>query len=172
MNTATTMRSLQRASQTLKTHYAPFRIPRLPTPAQRCLHLRTAPPPLLRNCKLSSRIASQRRYESTSASANPFEGYRIKEENGEERPLTDEEVVQLKQEMLRQSTLSPTGKKEDAPAYKMTFTCRQCLERSSHNVSKQAYHFGTCLITCPGCKNRHLISDHLKVSAPRERLWR
>ncbi|KAF2227860.1 DNL zinc finger-domain-containing protein [Elsinoe ampelina] len=45
----------------------------------------------------------------------------------------------------------------------MTFTCRKCLNRSSHRISKQAYHHGTTLITCPGCKNRHLISDHLKI---------
>jgi protein import protein ZIM17 len=30
-------------------------------------------------------------------------------------------------------------------------------------MSKQGYHHGTILITCPGCKNRHLIADHLKV---------
>lgn len=45
----------------------------------------------------------------------------------------------------------------------MTFTCRKCLHRSSHKISKQAYHHGTTLITCPDCKNRHLISDHLKI---------
>ncbi|KAF2273996.1 zf-DNL-domain-containing protein [Westerdykella ornata] len=38
-----------------------------------------------------------------------------------------------------------------------------CATRSSHRVSKQGYHHGTVLITCPGCKNRHLISDHLKI---------
>ena len=37
------------------------------------------------------------------------------------------------------------------------------MHRSSHRITKQAYHFGTTLITCPGCKNRHLISDHLKI---------
>lgn len=30
-------------------------------------------------------------------------------------------------------------------------------------MSKQAYTKGTVLITCPGCKNRHLIADHLKI---------
>lgn len=55
------------------------------------------------------------------------------------------------------------ARKAQEPAYEMTFTCRKCLHRSSHRVTKQAYHFGTTLITCPGCKNRHLISDHLKV---------
>ncbi|GME40790.1 Signal recognition particle [Neofusicoccum parvum] len=45
----------------------------------------------------------------------------------------------------------------------MTFTCKVCTTRSSHKVSKQGYHHGTVLISCPGCKNRHLISDHLKI---------
>ncbi|KAK5115471.1 hypothetical protein LTR62_001130 [Meristemomyces frigidus] len=49
------------------------------------------------------------------------------------------------------------------PAYEMHFTCRKCLHRSSHHITKQAYHHGTTLVTCPGCKNRHLISDHLRI---------
>jgi hypothetical protein len=47
----------------------------------------------------------------------------------------------------------------------MTFTCKPCNTRSSHRISKQGYHFGSVLITCPECKNRHIISDHLGVSA-------
>ncbi|KAF9634583.1 Signal recognition particle SRP14 subunit [Lasiodiplodia theobromae] len=47
----------------------------------------------------------------------------------------------------------------------MTFTCKVCETRSSHKISKQGYHHGTVLISCPGCKNRHLISDHLRVFA-------
>lgn len=47
--------------------------------------------------------------------------------------------------------------------YKMTFTCKPCSARSTHEVSKQGYHHGSVLITCPDCKNRHVISDHLKV---------
>ena len=53
--------------------------------------------------------------------------------------------------------------RDQVPAYEMTFTCKKCQTRSSHRVSKQGYYHGTVLITCPGCKNRHLISDHLKV---------
>ncbi|QDS71674.1 hypothetical protein FKW77_008000 [Venturia effusa] len=53
--------------------------------------------------------------------------------------------------------------KAEAPAYEMTFTCKKCETRSTHRISKQGYHNGTVLITCPGCKNRHLISDHLKI---------
>lgn len=51
----------------------------------------------------------------------------------------------------------------EAPAYEMTFTCKKCQTRSTHRISKQGYHNGTVLIACPGCKNKHLISDHLKV---------
>ena len=56
------------------------------------------------------------------------------------------------------------ARKAEQPAYEMTFTCKKCQERSSHRITKQAYHFGTVLVNCPGCKNRHLISDHMKVS--------
>ncbi|KAK8153479.1 DNL zinc finger-domain-containing protein [Phyllosticta citrichinensis] len=51
----------------------------------------------------------------------------------------------------------------EIPAYNLTFTCRACTTRSAHRITKQGYHEGTVLVTCPGCKNRHLISDHLKV---------
>lgn len=50
-----------------------------------------------------------------------------------------------------------------SPAYQLWFTCKKCLERSGHTISKQAYHFGTCVIHCPKCKSQHLISDHLKI---------
>jgi protein import protein ZIM17 len=58
----------------------------------------------------------------------------------------------------------PPQSREAVPSYAMVFTCKQCSERSAHKVSKQGYHEGTVLITCPGCKSRHLVSDHLKVS--------
>ncbi|KAF8852016.1 zf-DNL-domain-containing protein, partial [Acephala macrosclerotiorum] len=49
------------------------------------------------------------------------------------------------------------------PEYEMTFTCRPCSTRSTHRVSKQGYHYGSVLITCPECRNRHVISDHLNI---------
>ncbi|KAF2008502.1 zf-DNL-domain-containing protein, partial [Aaosphaeria arxii CBS 175.79] len=63
------------------------------------------------------------------------------------------------------STTAPETRldRDQVPAYELTFTCKQCSTRSSHRVSKQGYHHGTVLISCPGCKNRHLISDHMKI---------
>lgn len=50
-----------------------------------------------------------------------------------------------------------------ASHYQLSFTCVPCGHRSHHNVSKQGYHFGSTLITCPSCRNRHIISDHLNI---------
>lgn len=43
-----------------------------------------------------------------------------------------------------------------------------CGTRSAHNVSKQGYHHGSVLITCPSCRNRHIISDHLNIFGNRK----
>ncbi|KAF2031078.1 zf-DNL-domain-containing protein [Setomelanomma holmii] len=67
-----------------------------------------------------------------------------------------------------QPTTSPNAPdsrldREQVPSYELTFTCNVCKTRSSHRLSKQGYHHGTVLISCPDCKNKHLISDHLKA---------
>ncbi|KAJ4323258.1 hypothetical protein N0V94_002002 [Neodidymelliopsis sp. IMI 364377] len=63
------------------------------------------------------------------------------------------------------STQAPESRldRDQVPSYELTFTCNVCKTRSSHRLSKQGYHKGTVLIACPDCKNRHLISDHLKI---------
>ena len=58
----------------------------------------------------------------------------------------------------------------EVPSYDLTFTCKPCRTRSTHRISKQGYHKGTVLITCPECKNRHLIADHLKVRTVADRI--
>ncbi|KAF4982720.1 hypothetical protein FZEAL_1709 [Fusarium zealandicum] len=52
--------------------------------------------------------------------------------------------------------------------YQLSFTCVPCGHRSHHNVSKQGYHHGSTLITCPECRNRHIISDHLNIFGDRK----
>ncbi|RSL99538.1 hypothetical protein CDV31_012115 [Fusarium ambrosium] len=52
--------------------------------------------------------------------------------------------------------------------YQLSFTCVPCGHRSHHNVSKQGYHHGSTLITCPECRNRHVISDHLNIFGDRK----
>ncbi|PTU20649.1 hypothetical protein P175DRAFT_0407082, partial [Aspergillus ochraceoroseus IBT 24754] len=54
-------------------------------------------------------------------------------------------------------------RREQEPAYQITFTCKPCGERSSHRMSKHGYHRGTVLIRCPSCQNRHVISDNLNI---------
>ncbi|KAF5025019.1 hypothetical protein F66182_2887 [Fusarium sp. NRRL 66182] len=55
-----------------------------------------------------------------------------------------------------------------ASHYQLSFTCVPCGHRSHHNVSKQGYHHGSTLITCPSCRNRHIISDHLNIFGDRK----
>lgn len=72
---------------------------------------------------------------------------------------------------LAASHTSPTPKTPDSssptvyhPAYELYFTCKPCSLRSGpHRVTKQGFHHGSTLITCPSCSNKHVISDHLKI---------
>ncbi|KAK1757930.1 DNL zinc finger-domain-containing protein [Echria macrotheca] len=61
------------------------------------------------------------------------------------------------------SSESSEQKPSPPPQYELTFTCRPCNHRSRHRVSKHGYHHGSVLVTCPSCKNRHVISDHLRI---------
>ncbi|KAI0470360.1 DNL zinc finger-domain-containing protein [Xylaria cf. heliscus] len=59
-------------------------------------------------------------------------------------------------------------RKQLEPHYRLAFTCVPCGNRSEHTVSKQGYHHGSVLITCPGCRNRHVISDNLNIFGDRK----
>lgn len=73
------------------------------------------------------------------------------------------------------SYTDPPDESQIVPTYQLSFTCtatldiespsKLCLHRSTHRVSHQAYKFGSVLITCPSCKNRHVFADHLKIFA-------
>ncbi|CAB3382267.1 Hypothetical predicted protein [Cloeon dipterum] len=53
----------------------------------------------------------------------------------------------------------PLGKLEGR--FNLIYTCGVCSHRNSHFISKHAYEKGVVIVTCEGCKNRHLIADHL-----------
>ncbi|KAM7217363.1 DNL zinc finger domain containing protein [Rhypophila decipiens] len=63
----------------------------------------------------------------------------------------------------QQSQEDQKNRPSDRPSYELRFTCKPCGHRSSHVISKQGYHHGSVLISCPSCRNRHIISDHLKI---------
>lgn len=100
----------------------------------------------LRRPQRSPILYSAFRYNSSSSSAS--------------NPLTDRAAdAQNDAQHEEQNRL----RREQEPAYQITFTCKPCGERSSHRMSKHGYHKGTVLIRCPSCHNRHVISDHLNI---------
>ncbi|PHH74379.1 hypothetical protein CDD80_3116 [Ophiocordyceps camponoti-rufipedis] len=84
-------------------------------------------------------------------------------------PQPDQEALDGTDDALPedQETI-PSRDRPDPAYYQLSFTCIPCDHRSQHSVSKHGYHYGSVLITCPGCRNRHVISDHLKIFGDRD----
>ena len=76
------------------------------------------------------------------------------------------EGTELLEEPKEEGTLiSPTGEASSLgriePTMMIAFTCTVCDKRQGKSMSKKSYESGVVLITCDGCKNRHLIADNL-----------
>ena len=84
--------------------------------------------------------------------------------SSEARPPTDEAADEAARTPTAPASVESEGSsKMDVPSYDITFTCKPCFHRATHRISKQGYHKGTVIITCPKCSARHLMSDHLRV---------
>ncbi len=138
----TTLRSLSRFAQ----------------PASRCASFSTRPasklPPFPQRAiptqeKLAVQRLSSRRSSSTSNSRKPL----TSSPSSPSASPSSSHVPALPQPRTR----------PPQPEYELTFTCKPCSARSTHRISKQGYHHGSVLITCPECRNRHVISDHLNI---------
>ncbi|KAK4216973.1 DNL zinc finger-domain-containing protein [Rhypophila decipiens] len=111
----------------------------------------------------SLRLLSRR---TSTATTRPFHRPTIsiisplKQQQQQFRPLTSSHPrPQNNQQTAEDQKTRPS----DRPSYELRFTCKPCGHRSSHTISKQGYHHGSVLISCPSCRNRHIISDHLKI---------
>ncbi|KAK3329811.1 DNL zinc finger-domain-containing protein [Apodospora peruviana] len=123
---------------------------------QRHHHALTAPPAAVRlrrqtptNTLASSRLLLQLRskHSGTPSLQDP-----VSDPNTPYNPATSPNAA-------HEQSLPP----RDKPTYELRFTCKPCGHRSAHHVSKQGYHHGSVLIACPSCRNRHVISDHLRL---------
>mmetsp|Transcript_14689 Transcript_14689/g.31917 ORF Transcript_14689/g.31917 Transcript_14689/m.31917 type:complete len:261 (+) Transcript_14689:51-833(+) len=45
--------------------------------------------------------------------------------------------------------------------FQIQYTCKKCLTRNSHMVTRVAYRNGVVIAQCKGCVNKHLIADNL-----------
>ncbi|PGH01644.1 hypothetical protein GX51_05086 [Blastomyces parvus] len=73
------------------------------------------------------------------------------------KPLTDSKPA------TPEDAAQNARRRAEERAFQITFTCKPCSHRSSHRISQHGYYKGTVLISCPSCKNRHVISDHLNI---------
>jgi hypothetical protein len=106
--------------------------------------------------------ATTRRFQGNQGNQHVLDGLRNNRDISSSGASAAADVSQSDAKLLSDLAAASTPR-PDVPSYQMVFTCKKCDERSAHTISKQGYHHGTVLVTCPECKSRHLMSDNLKV---------
>ncbi|KLU84340.1 DNL zinc finger domain-containing protein [Magnaporthiopsis poae ATCC 64411] len=119
-----------------------------------------------------SRLTPQRRFQHTIprfTGRNPFSANPAPQDGESTDAASNTTTSTTPPENSTATTASNQKNRiHSQPHYQLTFTCVPCGGRSKHTVSKQGYHHGSVLITCPECRNRHVISDHLGVFGDRK----
>ncbi|PFH57090.1 hypothetical protein XA68_15517 [Ophiocordyceps unilateralis] len=129
--------------------------------------LRPVLPPIQSLATISSRprfAIPRPRRPSASPPRPDKDAYEVALQSDQEAVDGNDDTANHEEETAAERDRDPP----DAAYYQLSFTCIPCDHRSHHSVSKHGYHFGSVLITCPGCRNRHIISDHLKVFGDRD----
>ncbi|KAI0135027.1 DNL zinc finger-domain-containing protein [Daldinia grandis] len=121
---------------------------------------------------MASRSTSRLLFNSTLRSSKPASPFVLNL-----RPYISQNLptaYRFAHSIPRPPTSKPSASKKASttkhvePHYQLTFTCVPCGKRSTHTITKQGYHHGSVLITCPSCRNRHVISDHLSIFGDRK----
>lgn len=128
-------------------------------PAIRPHHIHATP--FARRTLLSQPGGFKARFTTSPTATPPQSDATTSSSPSTSSPTDGPQHAQYSPPSLRSPRTLRRGRKE--PTYQLTFTCKPCKHRSSHDMSRQGYHHGTVLITCPECTSRHVISDHLKV---------
>ncbi|PYH77725.1 zf-DNL-domain-containing protein [Aspergillus uvarum CBS 121591] len=117
-------------------------------------------PPILPRPTTTALLSARHKSTTTTPSQPTEESSNSDSDSNSNNTLTDRhssaatDAAHAEQNRLR---------REQEPAYQITFTCKPCGGRSSHRMSKHGYHRGTVLIQCPTCSSRHVIADHLNI---------
>ncbi|KAL1960082.1 hypothetical protein VTO42DRAFT_254 [Malbranchea cinnamomea] len=122
------------------------------------LRTRTCAPSLLPRLQRQNAPLSTCRTVIRSPTASSFQQNRRQHTIRPSKPLTEGG-----QPMTPEDEARMQARRDEEPAYLIYFTCKPCGHRSAHRITKHGYHKGTVLIACPNCRNRHVISDHLKI---------
>lgn len=91
----------------------------------------------------------------------------INKPNNIERMFTSQKILlNQKEPEIQNNEKNPEDSKKHILGridrkLKLSFTCKKCNCRNTKIISKLSYEKGIVIVRCDGCKNNHLIADHL-----------